>query len=106
MKIAHRKAQAEASRAFQASYFLVGFNDEYVSSLKPLRLSGVLGEIGLYVPKKGQPVNVSDEVSPPTYGTLDADSVCVETDQSPGELPRRKENAFLLWELPLVNTGF
>ena len=51
MKIAHRKAQTEASRAFQASYFLVGFNDEYVSP-RLLLCQGCLGRYPSPPPKK------------------------------------------------------
>lgn len=71
----------------------------------PVALSGVLGEVGFYVPKKGQPVNVSDEVSPSTYGTLDADSICVDSDQAPGKFLTESKKPFPFRDLPLMGAG-
>ena len=72
----------------------------------PLRLSGVLGEVALDIPEESQAVDVVGELMPPTSTALNVEVVRLRPQETPDELPRRKENTFLLRELPLVNTGF
>ena len=70
-----------------------------------LQISGVLGEIALDIPEETQPINVVGELMPPALLTFDAESICVESDEAPGEFPRREENTFPLRELPLMGAG-
>lgn len=103
MKIAHRKAQTEVSRAFQASYFQWALATNMFRRV-PLRLSGVPREVQPWVPKKGQPVNAVGELIPPTSLALDVEVVRFRPQETPRELPRREEYASLLGEFFLVNT--
>ena len=105
MKIAHRKAQAGASGAFQANYFQWALTTNMLRRV-PLRLSGVLGEIALDIPEEAQSIDAVNKLSPPTSLALDVEVVRFRPQETPRELPRRKENAFLLRKLSLVNARF
>lgn len=104
MKIAHRKAQAEAYKSLPGELFSGGLNDECVSSLAPSP-SRVSGEVVDLPENEAQAINIADEVSPPTYGTLDADSVCVNSDETPGELPAWCEKALFFGDFSPVGAG-
>ena len=105
MKIAHRKAQAEAyKKPFRQAIFWWALTTNMFRRV-PLRLSGVLGEIGLYVPKKGQAVDVVGELMPPTLLTFDAESVCVDSEDTPGKFLAEGEKPFPFRELPFVGAS-
>ncbi len=63
-------------------------------------------EVSLTSPEKEtQAIDIADELSPSAHRTLNAESVCVDTDQSPGKLlAAEREKPLFLRIFPLVGT--
>ena len=62
----------------------------------------MLREVALDIPEEAQAVDVVGELMPPALLTFDAESICVETDQSPGELPAWCEKALFFGDFSPV----
>jgi len=64
-------------------------------------------EVSLTSPEKEtQAIDIADELSPSAHRTLDADSICVESDEAPGELlAAEREKPLFLRIFPLVGAG-
>ena len=101
MKIAHRKAQAGASGAFQANCFQWALTTNMLRRIALLTPSGMTGEVAVNIPEEAQTIDVAGELTPPAHAALNAQRVCIDPNQPPGKLLATEgENLLLLWEFP------